>query len=279
MNDLYTFQMHGQAFEYGDRLDKVAFGLSALQHIFDGQYRAISNKRRLNERDRDHLQVRITRYRSGSFIADIAAAYTGLQAVFPFISDPKDLWDLTKISIDFLKNIYKMAHDGQQVAITQDGQGNIAVNSGAVHITYSGSVYQIGTQIIGGLREIDDLLEERLVTRVALLGPENASVLDLSFAEKGIFRPPTKISEIPVSLWCDIFDFNKYDGVGRARVAGDQEIPPGNYKFKNIGDQSVEDFILSMTSNLVQASCLIKYQNDPLTETKIAEILVMEILG
>lgn len=269
--------MQGKAFEKGDRLDKVSLGLMALQHIFDGQYRAITGRRRLNERDREHFQVRINEYRSGSFIADIAAAYSGLQAVLPFVGDPKELWELTKLSVDFLKAIYDFAHKGQQVEIRQDGQGNVAVVSGSAQITYHGPVYQIGTQIIGGLREFDDLLEEGLVTRVALDGPKCEPVFDISLSEKGLFYPPVRIDETPVKLSCDIFDFNKYEGIGRARVSGDQEIPPGNYRFKNIGDQSVEDFILSMTESQIQARCLIKYQNDPLTETKIAEILVMSI--
>ena len=179
MDDLYTFQMHGQAFEKGDRLDKVSLGLMALQHVFDGQYRAITSRRRLNERDREHFQVRINRYRSGSFIADIGAACSGLQAVLPFVGDPKELWELTKLSVDFLKTIYDLAHKGQQVEIKQDGQGNVAVNSGTAHVTYNGPVYQIGTQIIGGLREFDDLLEEGLVDRVALHGPKVEPVFDI----------------------------------------------------------------------------------------------------
>lgn len=211
--------MHGYAFENGDRLDKVSLGLMALQHVFDGQYRAITSRRRLNERDREHFQVRINRYRPGSFIADIGAAYSGLQAVLPFIGDPKELWELTKMSVDFLKTIYELAHKGQQVEITQDGQGNVAVNSGTAHVTYNGPVYQIGTQIIGGLREFDDLLEQGLVTRLALHGPMAQPVFDISLPEKGLFYPPVSIDETPVKLSCDIFDFNKYEGVGRARVS------------------------------------------------------------
>lgn len=277
MDDLYTFQMHGQAFEKGDRLDKLSLGLMALQHVFDGQYRAITSRRRLNERDREHFQIRINRYRPGSFIAEIGATYSGLQAVLPFISDYKELWELTRLSVDFLKTIYELAQKGQQVDVKQDGQGNVSVFSGAAHVTYNGPVYQIGTQIIGGLREFDSLLEEGLVTRVALHGPREESVFDISLTDKGLFHPPVTIDETPIKLLCDIFDFNKYEGIGRARVSGEQAIPPGNYRFKSIGDQSVEDFILSMTESQIQASCLIKYQNDPLTETRIAEILVMSI--
>ena len=52
---------------------------------------------------------------------------------------------------------------------------------------------------------------------------------------------------------------------------------PGNYRFKNIGDKSVEDFILSMTEQQVRLHCLVKYAYDPLAESKIAELLVMKV--
>ena len=56
-----------------------------------------------------------------------------------------------------------------------------------------------------------------------------------------------------------------------------QSFPPGNYRFKNVGKQAVEEFILSMTEAQVSLLCLIKYQHDPLSENKIAEILVIDI--
>jgi hypothetical protein len=165
------------------------------------------------------------------------------------------------------------------VQITQDGTGNTAVTASDVHINFHGPVYQIGTQIIGAVREMDNLLEGEEVKKIALEGPDATPVLELTSDMKGLFQPPTRIEDTPVKLSCDIFDFNKYDKAGKARVASNQAIPPGNYRFKNIGDQAVEDFILSMTESQVQLNCLIKYQNDPLTENNISEILVMSVVA
>ena len=75
MQDPYRFEMHGKAFEGGDRVDKLAAGLSGLQHIFDGNYRALTGKKRISELDRERYQVRITNYKEGSFIAGIGAMY------------------------------------------------------------------------------------------------------------------------------------------------------------------------------------------------------------
>ncbi|MBX3726810.1 MAG: hypothetical protein KF823_12945 [Xanthomonadales bacterium] len=46
----YKFEMKGRAFDGSDRLDKVAAGLTALQHVFDDQFRALTDRRRLSDR-------------------------------------------------------------------------------------------------------------------------------------------------------------------------------------------------------------------------------------
>ncbi len=275
--DPYRFEMKGRAFDDGDRLDKVAAGLTALQHIFDGQFRVLTDKKRLSEQDRRLLQVRVERYEDGSFIAILGAFYTGIQAVLPLMYGAPNIWESTGNAFDFLKALYTAAHEGREVAITQTGEGNTAVISGDTHQVFNGPVFQIGTQIIGAVREFDDLLEGDEVREVALKGPDDAPVLRLTSEMKGLFHPPTRIDETPVKLSCDIYDFNKYENVGKAHVSVGQSIPPGNYKFKNIGDQSVEEVILSMTESEVRLTCLIKYQHDPLSDSKIAEILVIDI--
>jgi len=275
--DPYKFEMKGRAFDDGDRLDKVAGGLTALQHVFDGQFRALTDKKRLYEEDRRYLQVRITRYEDGSFIAYLGAIYAGLQTALPFIHGTPNVWEATKNSFEFLTALFKLAHQGKDVQITQNGDGNTVVTSGDTHQTFNGPVYQIGTQIIGAIREFDDLLEGEEVKRIELQGPDNHPVIQLTSDNKGLFFPPTRVDETPVKLTCDIYDFNKYDNIGKARVPHEQHIPAGDYRFKNIGDHAVEDFILSMTEPQVTLNCLIKYQHDPLSENRIAELLVMAI--
>lgn len=275
--DQYKFELQGRAFDGGDRLDKVAAGLTALQHVFDAQYRAITDKKRLSEQDRANFQIRLTRYEDGSFVTYLEAIYTGLQLALPFLAGTPNIWDATKNAFDFLKLLYELSHQGKEFQVTQNGDGNTVVTSGDTHQVFNGPVYIIGNQLIGAVREMDDLLEGDEVQRVALEGPDSQPVLELTSDMKGLFYPPTQVDETPIKLTCDIFDFNKYDKIGKARVPADQPIPPGNYKFKNIGDQTVDDFILSMTEPQVTLNCLIKYQHDPLSESRIAEILVVRV--
>ncbi len=96
MQDPYKFVMSGRAFDNGDRLDKVAAGLTALQHVFDGQIRALIDKKRLYEQDRQFFQARINRYEDGSFVAYLGLTYTGLQTILPFVQGVPSIWEATK---------------------------------------------------------------------------------------------------------------------------------------------------------------------------------------
>lgn len=277
LTDNYIFEMHGRAFELGDRLDKVAAGLTALQHFFDGQYRAATNRERLSDKDRENYQVRIQRYRNGSFIAELGAFYAGFQGLLSLTSSPKELWEIAKTTFDFLKLIYGAAHEKKQVSIAQDGIGHTAVIAGDTHIIFNAPVTYIGTQIISSIREMDKLLDDQEVSRISLKSQSGERVIELESNQKGLFFPPTTVEETPVGVACDIFDFNKYEKAGRARVGSNQHVPPGNYRFRSVGPQTVDEFILSMTETQVTLNCLIKYEHDPLTESKIAEMLVVNV--
>ena len=275
--DRYKFEMHGAAFDGSDRLDKVAAGLTALQHMFEGQYRAFTNRKRLNEEDRRNLQIRIDSYADGSFIAVLGAAFAGVQITLPLFSGSASIWELSKSAFDFIKATYEAAHSGKEIQISQSGDGNTVLLAGASQQIFYGPVLNIANQIISPMREFDTLLEDKEVSKIALSDPEGEAIFAITSEMKGLFLSPTSVSEHPINLTCDIFDFNKYDKAGRARVLSNQEIPLGNYKFKNVGDQGVDDFILSMTETQVTLKCIIKYEHDPLSETKISEILVLGI--
>lgn len=270
--------MAGKAFEDGDRLDKLAAGLSGLQHFFDGTYKAMTDRQRFSKRDREFFNVVVEKYEEGSFVAILGAIYSGLQLGLPIAQafTPADLWGYTVNAFKFLEHIFTLAHAGKEVSISQDGDGNTVVTSGDQITHYHGPVFKIGTQIIGSLRELDDVLEDNVVKKIGL-GNSSPTDINLLSENKGLFYPPKTIDETPLSLTCDIFDFNKYENQGRARVAPEQKVPEGNYKFRNIGTQDVEKFILSMTESRVEFNCLVQYEHDPLSDSRISSLLVTDV--
>lgn len=277
--DQFKFEMRGRAFEDGDRLDKVVAGLSGVQHFFDGTFKAITERSRISKRDRETYHVIIREYQDGSFIAYLGMVLTGVQPVLPLIGNvatPNNVWACTFQAVEFLKKVYALARNKEEYRIEQDGNQNTAVVHGDQKHTYNGPVINIANLIIGSLRELDDVLESDEVESIRLTGPSEESI-NLDLESKGQFYPPVTVHEEPVDLKCDVFDFNKYEKVGRAAIPENEQIPSGNYRFRNIGSQEVEEFILSMTESSVKIRCLIKFEHDPLTEKKISELLVLDI--
>lgn len=281
MEDLY-FKMTGKAFEEGYRLDKTVAGLNGLQHLMDGVYKGITNKGRLSKQDREVYKVVVSEVKHGSLIVDLGAFYSGMQHVLPFVysTDPEHLWEYTKSAISFLCEIYRKSHEGKSIVIEQGDECVSVViqgDSNETHI-YNAPVFQIGTQIISGLRELDDSLDDDEVSGIYLgANYEKNSALNLSSTEKGIFHAPVTLDKDPKIIRCDIFDFNKYDKIGKLMVQKDQSIPEGRYKFKVIGRQGIEDFILSMAETQVEINCIVEYEHDPLLQTKIGTVLIVDI--
>lgn len=277
MND-FTFVMRGRAFEEGDRLDKLIGGLTGLQHFFDGTFKALTDKSRITKRDREKYQIFIHEYKDGSFIANLGMILTGIQPLLPlgYAATPDNIWQLTVRAYEFLKLVYEFAHRKEEFHIHQDGENNTAVIKGDEHHVYNGPVYKIGQLILPAIREMDDVLEDGQVHKIALSNPETNGI-QLLLKNKGLFYPPTTVAEEPVQISCDIFDFNKYEKLGKVSVPDEQDVPGGNYKFRNIGNRDIDDFILSMTQTSVNIRCLVKFEHDPLTTKKISELLVLDI--
>ncbi len=276
------FRMKGAAFDDGYRLDKMVSGLHGTQQVLEGVYKGVTGKSRLSKSDRELYKIIAQDVEHGSLLVTLGALFSGVQQTLPFLPSlsPDDMWEYTKASAAFLYDIYKAAHEGKPISIHQDGENTSVVTDGnknTVNI-YNGPVYQIGTQIITGLRTLDDALEEDNVEEI-LLGSkfEEHPAIKMPLKEKGLYYPPTSIDEEPKTINCDVFDFNKYDRIGKLRVYESQQIPEGNYRFRVVGRQEVEEYILSMTSREVEVHCMVEYENDPLRESRIGTLLIIDI--
>lgn len=280
--DNLIFRMNGAAFDDGYRLDKMVSGLHGTQQILEGVYKGVTGKSRLSKSDREHYKLIAQNVEHGSLLVTLGALFSGVQQTLPFLPSlsPEDMWGYTKASAAFLYNIYKAAHEGKSVSINQGEESTSVITQGDENTVqiYTGPVFQIGTQIITGLRTLDDTLEENSVEEIFLGSKlEKDPAIKMSFEEKGLYYPPISIDEEPKTINCDIFDFNKYERVGRLKVLGSQKIPEGNYKFRVVGRQEVESYILSMTEREVEVHCMVEYENDPLRESRISTLLIIDV--
>lgn len=282
MEDLY-FKMKGNAFDEGLQLDKSVAGLTGLQQLFDGIYKGATGKVRISKADREQYKVLAQEIKQGSLLVEFGALFSGIQNVLPLYSSLStgNFWDDAKNTVLFLHDIYKEAHAGNSVQVSQGDEGVSVVINGNHNnpVIYNGPVYQFAQPMLQGLRTLDDALDKDLVSSIVLgAKKETKPILGMTSSEKGLYYPPIIIDQTPKKLLCDIFDFNKYDKVGKLSVKHGQEIPEGKYRFKVVGSQTVEDFIISMTHTSVSVNCLTEIENNPLSGQTIGQILITDIL-
>jgi len=92
--------------------------------------------------------------------------------------------------------------------------------------------------------------------------------------DRTLFDLPTFIDKDPTEVKCEIFDFNKFNNVGKLRVASGQPIPSGDYSFSIFGSQDNIDYIYSMLKPLVTIKCLVEKAKSPLGPELISHLHV-----
>lgn len=282
--------MNGKNFDEGLPIDIVSNSLSGLQSVFDGSYKAITGKSKITKKDRTNFRLLATEFKHGSFISNFDLVITGVQMGLPFVSalSINEFWSHTKNAYDFLKALYTVAHDSKPTklengehyrnSITNNSDGSITINNGGEHTTYNAPVVTVGKLIINGVRDLDDQLDKDKIEQIEIGKNDTSSKITLHSSQKGLFKAPVLLNEESQILDGEIYDFNKYEKEGRIKIFKNQLIDKDTYKFKVIGGQDVDTYILSMTETKVKIRCLIEYLYDPLIESKINRLLVTEVM-
>ena len=108
MSERLSFKMEGPIFERGVPLHLVIGGLTELHHVVDKTYIVLHDKKRVSRSDREQFQIVSHKFSSSSFLTEFEILLTGVQLALPFISQygPQNIWDYTKETFSFLKQIF-----------------------------------------------------------------------------------------------------------------------------------------------------------------------------
>jgi|SaaInl8_200m_RNA_FD_contig_41_2233688_length_5822_multi_9_in_0_out_0_3 hypothetical protein len=277
IKDFY-FKMDGKVFESGMPLDIVIPGLENLQNIFDGSYKAITGKSRLTKKEREFFRIVVNNFEQGSFLSNFDIFVQGVQLTLPLISmaNVNEIWLFTKNSYDFLKSIYSAAHAGGSNLITHNSDGSVSTQITTQNNTYNGNVFQIAKAIVPSLRGLDAILDGDKIETIEI-GQNKIPEITLHSRDKGQFDIPISVQENPENLNGEIYDFNKYEKTGRIKIFDSQSIPAKTYRFKVIGSQNVEDYILSMAEKKIKTKCMVELSHDPLDTTKISCLHIINV--
>lgn len=275
-----TFEMDGPAFETGIPIHTMLSGFSEVQGILDKTYLALAGRQRMTREERSKFFLRANRIARNSFHSEIDIVFAIGQVALPFMGTfgPSGIWEYTKQTYEFLKLVFEAMKSGIQPQYSFTGHDNsiLTVNTGTVINTFNGPVFQIAQTSLPHYQGLDRLIDENTVRQVSI-GSMARPEIKHGIEAKGLFELPTEVDDKPLTISCEIFDFNKFDNVGRLSVFAGQAVPQGEYRFVVIGDQDVVQFIEAMLRTQVMVTCLRETAIDPFSLSHVIRLQVINV--
>jgi hypothetical protein len=273
------FYMNGPAFEKDIPLHLMLATLHDFQSILDKTYLGMMGRKRMSRDDRLKFQLKSPGIKHGSAESPFDIIMAGTQAFMPFYSavGPSGVWDYTKTTFDWLKAVFEKFKAGQQPTYSAKENSVVFVDNSQHTTTYNGPVFQIGEQALPYYQNMTARIKDEGVDEI-IFGKANSEI-KLASHEKELFNLASVIDENPAKFKCEIFDFNKFDEIGKLSVFQGQEIPAGEYRFNVVGDQDFVKYVQAMLRTEVTVTCLKEMVPDPFGPDmkKISALQVLDV--
>lgn len=273
------FKMDGPSFADGIPLHLLTNSLSDVQSLLDKAYLGLTQRKRLSRDDRSRYYLLSNDIKHGSAETDFGVVLTGIQTAFPFFSalGPSGLWEYTKQSFDFLKFVYSAMKAGKQPTYSWSGDNSqFQVNTGDQTNVYNAPVFNIGQMSVNNYASLAKPIEEKFLDYIAV-GDPNVGAIRLDASNADVFLLPSQIETTPLKLKCEIFDFNKFDNIGKLYVYPGEIAKEGDYRFQVIGDQNISQYIEAMLRKQVSVNCLREIAPNPFSPEKIIRFQIINV--
>lgn len=271
--------MSGRAFERGIPVHLLLQGFESSQTILDRSYLGLIGRARLTAEERQRFYLLSKGVRHSSLDSWMDLVLTGVQTSFPILGSlgPTGIWEYSKQAYEMLNFAYEAVKKGDQPTYQNNGDGTINVNTGTHTVVYNAPVYNIAR---ASQRTYVDMA--RNVTTGAIdsfsLSEVGGDVgIQIAQNEAEFFDIPSVIDPQPIELDCEIFDFNKFEDMGKLRVFEDQVLPSKDYRFSVVGNQADQTYIEAMLRRQVKVTCLREVIVDPLAQEKIIRLQVLKV--
>lgn len=166
---------------------------------------------------------------------------------------------------------------GNQPTYSWSGDNSqFQVNTGTQTNIYNAPVFNIGKMSVSNYESLARPIEEKVVDYV-IFGNANTGTIKLDASSANVFSLPSQIETTPLRLRCEIFDFNKFENIGKFHVYPGEPAKEGDYRFEVIGDQDVSLFIEAMLRKQVAVNCLREIAPNPFSPEKVVRFQVINI--
>lgn len=273
------FDVKGPVFEGGIPVPLLVESLTHVQGLLDKSYLGLIGRRRLSKEERHRFYLRTPGVSHASLHTDLGIIFTGAQLALPIVGflGPSGVWEYAKQAYEFAKTVFGSVKQGQTVNYTWNAdRSEIHVNTGTQTHIFNGPVYNIAALSVPHYQGLANLGEPGEVSDVRL-GAGDRRDLHFRPQDRELFALPTRIEDVPYSVRCEIFEFDKIDRDGRLRVLPAQAIPPGDYRFEVVGSQPVASYIEAMLEKVARVTCLREVSENPISGERIYRLQVVAI--
>lgn len=273
------FKMDGPVFDDGIPVHIMVDALGHVQGIMDKAYLGLVDRRRITKDDRARFYLQSQQVVRSSLLTDLGVVFTGFQTVLPFFGamGPTGVWEYAKETFTFLKLMFEAVRSKQRASYSWSGDRSVFhVNTGSQTQTFNGPVFNIAQMSIHHYQGLAQHLEVNRVTDIQL-GREARREVSISLSERELLQFPSRVEEAPHRVRCEIFDFNKFDNVGKLHIFEGQTVPDGDYRFQVIGEQDQSTYIEAMLRQAVSISCLQEISENPISGDRVVRIQVIKV--
>ena len=274
-----NLHMDGHAFEHGIPVHLLLQGFETSQTIFDRSYLGLIDRARFTAEERQRFYLLTQGVRHSSLASWMDLVLTGVQISIPTLGalGPAGIWEYAKQAYDLLKFAYGSVKNGNLPTYQNNSDGTLNVNNGTQINVYNGTVITIARASQRSYVDMAKNVADGTINSFSLSEKDSNEVIRIDSDEAEFFNIPSSIDHQPLELSCEIFDFNKFDDVGKLRVFEDQELPSKDYRFSVIGNQADATYIEAMLRREVTVICLREMIVNPLAEEKIVRLQVIEV--
>ena len=150
------------------------------------------------------------------------------------------------------------------------------MNTGTQNNVYNGPVFNIGQMSVAHYHALSKPVQEKAISSYNF-GDENIGSVGLGAREADLFSLPSLVEEAPIKFRGEIFDFNKFENIGKLHIGEGESVKEGDYRFEVIGKQDVSVYIEAMLRKQVTITCLREISPNPFSVEKIVRFQVVSI--
>jgi len=274
--DLY---MNGRAFENGIPVHLMLQGFEASQTILDRAYLGLVGRARFTAEERQRFYLLTKGVKHSSLDSWMDLILTGVQTSFPALGalGPAGIWEYSKQAYELLKFAYEAVKKGNQPTYQNNADGTLSVNNGTEINIYNGPVFNIAKSSQRVYVDMAKNVLDGTIDSFSLTERYGEAAIRIAQNEASFFNVPSVIDPQPLELDCEIFDFNKFEDIGKLRVFDGQALPSKDYRFSVVGNQADQPYIEAMLRRQVKVTCLREVVVDPLAQEKIVRLQVLKV--